>query len=160
MKLWAMQRAGILPSYQFSLDLHAEVFEACAYHRWGLFDQEPHALGTDAFSDSFDSQPASKPTKPTKPASALTRLFFASMILLARLIAGSACTARGKRCRRRERRRLQTAPAGTDRDSGSGLGSKPRSTLQERPLSAALVAQHRQRDAWLRGDSRDVRSWC
>jgi deoxyhypusine synthase len=46
MKLWAMQRAGILPSYQFSLDLHAEVFEACAYHRWGLFDQEPHALGT------------------------------------------------------------------------------------------------------------------
>jgi deoxyhypusine synthase len=46
MKLWAMQRAGILPSYQFSLDLHAEVFEACAYHRWGLFDQEPHSLGT------------------------------------------------------------------------------------------------------------------
>ncbi len=45
-KLWAMQRAGILPSYQFSLDLHAEVFEACAYHRWGLFDQEPHALAT------------------------------------------------------------------------------------------------------------------
>jgi deoxyhypusine synthase len=46
MKLWAMQRAGLLPSYQFSLDLHAEVFEACAYHRWGLFDQEPFALGT------------------------------------------------------------------------------------------------------------------
>jgi len=46
MKLWAMQRAGILPSYQFSLDLHAEVFEACAYHRWGLFDQEPYSLGT------------------------------------------------------------------------------------------------------------------
>src|SRR5688572_7836751 len=45
-KLWAMQRAGILPNYQFSLDLHAEVFEACAYHRWGLFDQEPHALAT------------------------------------------------------------------------------------------------------------------
>jgi deoxyhypusine synthase len=46
MKLWAMQRAGLLPSYEFSLDLHAEVFEACAYHRWGLFDQEPFALGT------------------------------------------------------------------------------------------------------------------
>ncbi|MEO8181244.1 MAG: deoxyhypusine synthase family protein [Deltaproteobacteria bacterium] len=46
MKLWAMQRAGILPSYQFSLDLHAEVFEACAYHRWGLFEQEPHSLAT------------------------------------------------------------------------------------------------------------------
>ena len=44
MKLWAMQRAGILERYDFSLDLHAEVFEACAYHRWGLFDQEPHAL--------------------------------------------------------------------------------------------------------------------
>ncbi len=46
MKLWAMQRAGILPSYEFSLDLHAEVFEACAYHRWGLFDQEPFSLAT------------------------------------------------------------------------------------------------------------------
>jgi deoxyhypusine synthase len=46
MKLWAMQRAGILKSYDFSLDLHAEVFEACAYHRWGLFDQDPYFLGT------------------------------------------------------------------------------------------------------------------
>jgi deoxyhypusine synthase len=46
MKLWAMQRAGILKSYEFSLDLHAEVFEACAYHRWGLFDQEPFSLAT------------------------------------------------------------------------------------------------------------------
>lgn len=46
MKLWAMKRAGILKDYDFSLDLHAEVFEACAYHRWGLFEQEPHALAT------------------------------------------------------------------------------------------------------------------
>jgi deoxyhypusine synthase len=46
MKLWAMQRAGIIAEYAFSLDMHAEVFEACAYHRWGLFDQEPHALAT------------------------------------------------------------------------------------------------------------------
>jgi deoxyhypusine synthase len=46
MKLWAMKRAGILPSYEFSLDMHAEVFEACAYHRWGLFDQEPFSLAT------------------------------------------------------------------------------------------------------------------
>jgi deoxyhypusine synthase len=46
MKLWAMQRAGILKSYDFSLDLHAEVFEACAYHRWGLFEQAPYFLGT------------------------------------------------------------------------------------------------------------------
>jgi len=45
-KLWAMQRAGILKDYRFSLDLHAEVFEACAYHRWGLFDQEPFSLAT------------------------------------------------------------------------------------------------------------------
>ncbi|HLH72975.1 MAG TPA: deoxyhypusine synthase family protein, partial [Chloroflexota bacterium] len=28
------------------LDLHAEVFEACAYHRWGLFDNPPNALAT------------------------------------------------------------------------------------------------------------------
>jgi deoxyhypusine synthase len=41
-----MQRAGILKDYRFSLDLHAEVFEACAYHRWGLFDQQPFSLAT------------------------------------------------------------------------------------------------------------------
>jgi deoxyhypusine synthase len=46
MKLWAMQRAGLIPEYGFDLDLHAEVFEACAYHRWGLFDNPVHALGT------------------------------------------------------------------------------------------------------------------
>jgi deoxyhypusine synthase len=46
MKLWAMQRAGLIPEYRFDLDLHAEVFEACAYHYWGLFDQPSHALGT------------------------------------------------------------------------------------------------------------------
>ncbi|HVO97478.1 MAG TPA: deoxyhypusine synthase family protein [Bryobacteraceae bacterium] len=46
MKLWAMKQAGLMPDYSFDLDLHAEVFEACAYHRWGLFDQEPNALAT------------------------------------------------------------------------------------------------------------------
>jgi deoxyhypusine synthase len=46
MKLWAMREAGLHADYRFSLDLHAEVFEACAYHRWGLFDNPVHALGT------------------------------------------------------------------------------------------------------------------
>ncbi len=46
MKLWAMREAGLIPSYGFDLDLHAEVFEACAYHRWGLFESEAKALGT------------------------------------------------------------------------------------------------------------------
>ncbi|HWB86217.1 MAG TPA: deoxyhypusine synthase family protein [Bryobacteraceae bacterium] len=46
MKLWAMRRAGLIAEYAFDLDLHAEVFEACAYHRWGLFDHPVHALGT------------------------------------------------------------------------------------------------------------------
>lgn len=46
MKLWAMREAGLLDRHGFDLDLHAEVFEACAYHRWGLFDNEPFALGT------------------------------------------------------------------------------------------------------------------
>ena len=46
MKLWAMRETGLLPAYGFELDLHAEVFEACAYHRWGLFDDEAHALAT------------------------------------------------------------------------------------------------------------------
>ncbi len=46
MKLWAMREAGMMGKYGFDLDLHAEVYEACAYHRWGLFDQPPYALGT------------------------------------------------------------------------------------------------------------------
>lgn len=48
MKLWAMRRAGLLPSdgSGFDLDLSAEVFEACAYHRWGLFDHPAQALAT------------------------------------------------------------------------------------------------------------------
>jgi deoxyhypusine synthase len=46
MKLWAMRQAGLLPDYAFDLDLHAEVFEACAYHRWGLFEHPVHALAT------------------------------------------------------------------------------------------------------------------
>jgi deoxyhypusine synthase len=46
MKLWAMKQAGLIPEYSFDLDLHAEVYEACAYHRWGLFDHPVHALAT------------------------------------------------------------------------------------------------------------------
>jgi deoxyhypusine synthase len=46
MKLWAMRQAGLIPEYGFDLDLHAEVFEACAYHYWGLFENPVHALGT------------------------------------------------------------------------------------------------------------------
>ncbi|BDC52788.1 deoxyhypusine synthase [Bryobacterales bacterium F-183] len=47
MKLWAMKAAGLLPDqYLFDLDLHAEVFESCAYHRWGLFESDAKALAT------------------------------------------------------------------------------------------------------------------
>jgi deoxyhypusine synthase len=46
MKLWAMRESGLGTEYCFALDLHAEVFEACAYHRWGLFENPVHALGT------------------------------------------------------------------------------------------------------------------
>jgi deoxyhypusine synthase len=46
MKLWAMQKAQIIDKYDFDLDLHAEVFESCAYHRWGLFEHEAHSLAT------------------------------------------------------------------------------------------------------------------
>ena len=46
MKLWAMREAGLIDSYQFDLDLHAEIYEACAYHRWGLFDNPPHQRAT------------------------------------------------------------------------------------------------------------------
>jgi deoxyhypusine synthase len=46
MKLWAMRQAGLVDSYSFDLDLHGEVFEACACHWWGLFDQPSRALAT------------------------------------------------------------------------------------------------------------------
>jgi deoxyhypusine synthase len=46
MKLWAMREAGIIPQYGFDLDLHAEVFESCAYHRWGLFENPVGSLAT------------------------------------------------------------------------------------------------------------------
>lgn len=46
MKLWAMQRAGLVPDHALELDLHAEVFEACAYHYWGLFEHPAGALAT------------------------------------------------------------------------------------------------------------------
>jgi len=47
MKLWAMREAGLDGSaYDFELDLHAEVFEACAYHRWGLFESPAKGLAT------------------------------------------------------------------------------------------------------------------
>jgi deoxyhypusine synthase len=46
MKLWAMKQAGLIPEYAFDLDLHAEVFEACAYHHWGLFESEAKGIAT------------------------------------------------------------------------------------------------------------------
>ncbi len=46
MKLWAMKKAGLIDDYAFDLDLHAEVFEACAYHYWGLFQNPVQALAT------------------------------------------------------------------------------------------------------------------
>ena len=46
MKLWAMKQAGLIEDYDFDLDLHAEVFEACAYHYWGLFRNPVQALAT------------------------------------------------------------------------------------------------------------------
>ena len=46
MKLWALSKAGLTGGYAFDLDLHAEVFESCAYHRWGLFESEAKALAT------------------------------------------------------------------------------------------------------------------
>lgn len=44
-KLWATEQlhAG---EHRFDLDLHAEVFESCAYHLWGLRESETKALGT------------------------------------------------------------------------------------------------------------------
>lgn len=43
-KLWALNRVSNRP-YWFDYDLHADVFESCAYHYWGLFDSEAKTLG-------------------------------------------------------------------------------------------------------------------
>lgn len=45
MKLWAIAKAGGA-AYGFDLDIHAEVFESCAYHYWGLKESDTKALGT------------------------------------------------------------------------------------------------------------------
>ncbi len=43
--LWAEARAGG-DGHDFDLDLHAEVVESMAYHRWGVVESEAGALGT------------------------------------------------------------------------------------------------------------------
>lgn len=44
-RLWALHEACGDP-FAFELDLNLEVFESCAYHRWGLFTSETKALAT------------------------------------------------------------------------------------------------------------------
>lgn len=49
MALWAVAQADpgdAAWQHRFELDIHAEVFESCAYHRWGLRESETKALGT------------------------------------------------------------------------------------------------------------------
>lgn len=46
MKLWAMREAGIIERHSLELDIHLEVFESCAFHRWGLFESDAKALAT------------------------------------------------------------------------------------------------------------------
>lgn len=46
MKLCAMHKAGLIEKYAFDLDMHAEVFESCAFHHWGLFKHPAHSLAT------------------------------------------------------------------------------------------------------------------
>ena len=42
---WSLAELGGAP-HAFSLDLHREVFESCAFHRWGVKESEAGALGT------------------------------------------------------------------------------------------------------------------
>lgn len=43
LKLWTLSKIGG-KSYNFDYDLHADTFEACAYHYWGLFHSQPKTL--------------------------------------------------------------------------------------------------------------------
>lgn len=45
-KLWALDKLNSeRKDYRFDYDLHADVFESCAYHYWGLFGSEAKTLG-------------------------------------------------------------------------------------------------------------------
>lgn len=49
MALWALREANPKnkgDAYAFELDIHGEVFESCAYHRWGIRESQTKALGT------------------------------------------------------------------------------------------------------------------
>ncbi|MFM8979398.1 MAG: deoxyhypusine synthase family protein [Planctomycetia bacterium] len=49
MALWALQQANpgeARDAHRFDLDLHAEVFESCAYHWWGIRESPTRQLGT------------------------------------------------------------------------------------------------------------------
>lgn len=43
-KLWAMSQLGQI-EHRFDIDVHAEVFESCAYHFWGLMHSAVRKLG-------------------------------------------------------------------------------------------------------------------
>lgn len=43
LRLWARKQAGEI-EYDFDYDLHADVFESCAYHYWGLFHSAVNSL--------------------------------------------------------------------------------------------------------------------
>ena len=43
--LWSLRESGGA-DHRFELDLHREVFESCAFHRWGVRDHGAGALGT------------------------------------------------------------------------------------------------------------------
>jgi deoxyhypusine synthase len=43
--LWALREASG-DGHAFELDLHREVFESCAFHRWGVRENEAGAIGT------------------------------------------------------------------------------------------------------------------
>jgi deoxyhypusine synthase len=43
--LWTLAELGVAP-HRFELDLHREVLESCAFHRWGVKDHEAGAIGT------------------------------------------------------------------------------------------------------------------
>ena len=45
MLLWSLREA-CGDEYGFEVDTHAEVFESCAYHHWGIFENEVGSLGT------------------------------------------------------------------------------------------------------------------
>ncbi len=76
LKLWTLKKLGSkrLKDYAFDYDLHADVFESCSYHYWGIFHSEAKSLGAAVLGGGTSKNYS------LQPEPMLSQLFFLSDI--------------------------------------------------------------------------------